>query len=128
MVGSYFYASPETQEEEEIQEKTYICVDYLNRQVDGLVRWANKYDKKVLTLASIKHYIRKSTQNSEEEIALVLKQAEHSGKLVVEKLSENDPSEESVMCKFSASTSENSNVESTTIITQQEKAEFFLKL
>ena len=84
-------------------EKAYICIDYLNRQVDSLVRWANKYDKKVLTLAQIKAYIRKSTCNTEEEISLLLKHAEHSGKMTVEKLHEKDPSDESVMCKFSAS-------------------------
>ena len=108
-------------------EKAYICIDYLNRQVDSLVRWANKYDKKVLTLAQIKAYIRKSTCNTEEEISLLLKHAEHSGKMTVEKLHEKDPSDESVMCKFSASTRENQKTESA-VITQKEKAEFFLKL
>ena len=89
------------------------------------MRWANKYDKKVLTLAQIKSFIRKSTCNSEEEISLLLKHAEHSGKMLVEKLHENDPSDESVMCKFSASTRENAEG---AVITQKEKAEFFLKL
>ena len=48
-VGSYFFSAPE--EDEEKLEETYVCIDYLNRQVDNLVRWANKYDKKVLTMA-----------------------------------------------------------------------------
>ena len=111
-VGSYFYSAPQ-EDEEESMEESYICIDYLNRQVDSLVRWANKYDKKVLTMAQIKNYIRKSTNNTEEEIALLLKQAEHSGKMVVEKLQESQESEDGVMCKFSAS--DNQNAEETVI-------------
>ena len=67
-----------------------------------MVRWANKYEKKMLTLAQIKSFIRKSTCNTEEEIALLLKQAEHSGKLLIEKLHENQERDENIMCKFSA--------------------------
>ena len=89
-----------------------------------LVRWANKYDKKVLTMSDIKNSLRKTTKNSEEEIALLLKHAEHSGKVVVEKLSDND---ESTMCKFAVATNEKGQVEET-VITPQEKAEFFLNI
>ena len=79
-----------------------------------MVRWANKYDKKVLTLAQIKKFIRKSTCNSEEEITLLLKQAEHSGKLVIEKLHDNQENDDNIMCKFSAATGE--NAEEATVI------------
>ena len=70
----------------------------------------------------IKNSLRKSTKNSEIEIVLLLKQADHSGKMLVEKLSEND-----TMCKFSAATGDMGKVEET-VITQKEKAEFFLNL
>ena len=76
-----------------------------------------------MTMAQIKTYLRKSTRNTEEEIALLLKQAEHSGKMLVEKLNMNDSSEESIMCKFP-----NLLRAEDTEITQKEKAEFFLKL
>ena len=46
-----------------------------------------------MTMAQIKTYLRKSTRNTEEEISLLLKQAEHSGKMLVEKLNMNDSSE-----------------------------------
>ena len=72
----------------------------------------------------IKNSLRKTTKNSEEEIALLMKQAEHSGKLVVEKLSDGD---ESTMCKFAVVTNEKGQTEET-VITPKEKAEFFLRL
>ena len=114
-------------EEVEEPESAYVCIEFLNRQVDNLVRWANKYDKKLMTMAQIKTYLRKSTRNTEEEISLLLKQAEHSGKMLVEKLNMNDSSEESILCKFPNHFSENLRAEDTEI-TQKEKAEFFLKL
>ena len=80
-----------------------------------------------MTMAQIKTYLRKSTRNTEEEISLLLKQAEHSGKMLVEKLNMNDSSEASIMCKFPNHFSENLRAEDTEI-TQKEKAEFFLKL
>ena len=88
-IGSYFYTTPEPEDDEETMEESYICIDYLNRQVDQLVRWANRFDKKVLTLDQIKGFLRKATTNSEEDIELLLKHAEYSGKMAVEKLHDN---------------------------------------
>ena len=78
-MSSYIYGATEDEEP-----TAYVCVEYLNRQVDNLVRWATKYDKKLMTMAQIKTYLRKSTRNNEEEISLLLKHAEHSGKMLVE--------------------------------------------
>ena len=75
-------------------------------------------------MSEIKNSLRKTTKNTEEQIVLLLKHAEHSGKMVTEQLSEND---ESTMCKFSAATGERGQIEETQI-TQKEKAEFFLNL
>ena len=80
-MGSYIYGAAE-----EEQPTAFVCVEYLNRQVENLVRWAARYDKKLMTMAQIKTYLRKSTRNNEEEISLLLKHAEHSGKILVEKL------------------------------------------
>ena len=80
-----------------------------------------------MTLAQIKNYLRKSTRNSEEEISLLLKHAERSGQMLVEMLHTNDPSEESIMCKFINHHTENQRSEDSEI-SQKEKAEFFLKL
>ena len=62
-------------------------MDYLERQSDIFVRWALKNEKTLMTLAKVKSSLH-NTQLSLGDIDLLVKHLEHSGRIVVEKLSQ----------------------------------------
>ena len=36
------------------ENETYVCMDYLERQADQIVRWANKSEKQLISEADLK--------------------------------------------------------------------------
>jgi hypothetical protein len=97
----------------------YVCVEFLDRQADILQRWAFTNGKKVLLKEDLATHLQKSTQHSLEDINLLMKHMEHSGRIVC--LEDEDPKNNLV--KFIDKTAE----DATLSFTQKEKAEFFLK-
>ena len=97
--GRLWYAPEPTPEPEP---DSYVCLDYLDRQAEQILRWANKAEISVISEAEFKRHLRKSTHHSEDDILLLISHLKHSGKMAVESIAPNETEEESelIMCKF----------------------------
>ena len=85
-------------------DQEYICVDYLDRQCDNFVRWAINHHYTLLSRAKAKHHLQTSTNHTFEDIELLLKHLEHSGRVLVEKIGGPTASDENTVIKFVGNT------------------------
>ena len=76
-IGSILTAEPEQPQEL----SAYICVEFLDRQADQLVKWAIRSEKTIRSEADIRRQLRKSTTHTEEDIDLLLHHLKHSGRM-----------------------------------------------
>ena len=84
-----------------ISDEEYICVDYLERQSDIFHRWAIKNQFTLMTRAKVKLCLQNQTKHTLEDIELLLKHLEHSGRIAVGKMNEkSDASDENLLVKF----------------------------
>ena len=93
-------ASETDQAEDEGSEEELVCVDYLERQSDIFCRWAFKNQLNLLSLAKAKLNLQSSTQHTLEDIELLLKHLEHSGRVLVQRVGGSDASDENTIIKF----------------------------
>ena len=84
---------------DEVDEEEYICVEYLDRQCDIFAHWAAKCDHTIISRAKAKLSLQKSTKHTLDDIELLLKHMEHSGRISVEKISEG-ATDENTIIKF----------------------------
>lgn len=85
----------------EPENETYVCLAYLKRQADQIVRWANKSEKQLISEADLKRQLRKSTQHTEEDINLLLVHMRFSGKMASANVGNQETIDsELVLCKF----------------------------
>jgi hypothetical protein len=84
----------------EPENETYVCFDYLERQADQIVRWANKSEKQLISEAELKRQLRKSTQHTEEDINLLLTHLKYSGKMAVANCGSAEVDSDMILCKF----------------------------
>ena len=80
-------------------EEEYICIDYLDRQCEIFVRWALTNKLNLISRAKAKLSLQKSTSHTLDDIELLLKHLQHSGRILVEKVSE-DAGDENTIIKF----------------------------
>ena len=71
------------------------------------MRWAVKNQLTTISRAKAKLNLQKSTKHTLEDIELLLKHLEHSGKILVEKVSD-DATDEATIIKFQTSGGSNS--------------------
>lgn len=67
---------------EEAQPSEYICVEFLDRQADQLLKWAAKCEKAIHSEQSLKRQLRKATQHSEADIELLLVHLKRTNRMV----------------------------------------------
>ena len=97
--GYIFGASAQTETEDVAVNQEFICVDYLERQSDIFLRNAANTGLTLITMAKAKLSLSQNTQHSLEDIDLLLKHMEHSGRILVEHMTE-DASDDSILIKF----------------------------
>lgn len=117
-IGSFF--TPEVKQPDENQE--LVCIEFLDRQSDQLLKWAAKMEKQIHSEAQLKRQLRQATQHTEEEIEMLLVHMKHTSRMVVERCGAEDDAD-LVVCKL-ASPVNKGQVEE---LSQKDKAEFSLQ-
>lgn len=84
----------------EATDEEFICVEYLDRQCDIFVRWAFKHELTLQSLAKVKTTLQKQNKHSLQDIDLLVKHLEHSGRVLVEKVSEGSSDDNNTIVKF----------------------------
>lgn len=121
-------AEPAATQDESDPNEEYICLDYLERQSDIFVRWATKNELNLMSRAKAKLNLQKSTKHSFSDIELLLKHLEHSGRILVERISaSSEASDENTIIKFVTQTSTSSSSEKSASISKKELALFSLQ-
>ena len=120
------FGGTKTQDEsaEQVSDEEIICVDYLDRQADIFCRIAFKTNLTVMSLAKAKLQLQSSTQHTLEDIELLLKHLEHSGRVLVQKIGGDDANDENTILKFLQPSERNQEA---SIITQKEIALYSLQ-
>ena len=84
-----------------MSDEEYICVDYLERQCDIFHRWAIKSQLTLMTRAKAKLCLQNQTKHTLEDIELLLKHLEHSGRIAVGNInSKTEASDDNLLLKF----------------------------
>ena len=102
-----------------------MCLDYLERQAEQILRWANKAEKQIISEAELKRQLRKSTHHTEDDILLLFAHLKYSGKMAVESFTKDSEERDAelVICKFAQIDSKKE-----VVITLKEKGKFALNV